>query len=295
MSISAFEFNRRRFLGSALAGSTAFAAPARRVSKMRFGLATYQWGRDWDLPTLIANCTKAKALGVEPRTSIKHKHGIELELSDAARRDVKKRFADSPVALVGLACGERFDSPDPAKLKRAIEDAKAYMKLSHDCGGRGVRVFVNDFHKEIPEEKTIEQAARALNEVGRYAAGVGQTVRLENHGSAGRLTTLRKILDQVTQKNVRIKLNGDVKDNEGGQFAQNFALIKDRLDDTLHFHELEDSKFPYQLQTDLLVDMGWNGWWLGELETKVSDPLQGLIAQHQLWEKLVAASLARSR
>jgi hypothetical protein len=26
-----------------------------KKSKMKFGLVTYQWGKDWDLPTLIAN------------------------------------------------------------------------------------------------------------------------------------------------------------------------------------------------------------------------------------------------
>lgn len=298
MNTAGFQFNRRAFLGGAagfvLLNSAGTALAAKRVSKMRFGLATYQWGRDWDIPTLIANCSKAKVAGVEPRTSAKHAHGIELELSDAARREVKKQFAGGPVTLVGLASGERFDSPDPAKLKQSIENAKAYMKLSHDVGGRGVRVFVNDFHKEIPQEKTIEQVARALNEVGRYAASLGQTVRLENHGSAGRLTTLRKILDRVSQKNVRIKLNGDVKDDEGGSFAQNFALVKNRLDDTLHFHELGNAKFPYQLQSDLLIDMGWTGWWLGELETKApTDRIQGLIEQRQIWEKLIEQSLRR--
>jgi hypothetical protein len=299
MSIDTFQFNRRLFLGGGVAGfgflsSAGAAAPAGRVSKMRFGLATYQWGRDWDIPTLIANCTRAKALGVEPRTSAKHAHGIELEMGDAARREVKKRFADSPVTLVGLASGERFDSPDPAKLKESIENAKAFMKLSQDVGGRGVRVFVNDFHKEVPEEKTLAQVARALDEVGRYAAGLGQTVRLENHGSAGRLVTLRKILDQVKQANIRIKLNCDVRDNEGGAFARNFALVKDRLDDTLHFHELDDAKFPFQLQTDLLVDMGWNGWWLAEMSTTPPDRVQALIEQRELWEKLIARSLGRA-
>jgi len=33
-------------------------------SKMKLGLVTYQWGRDWALPTLIANCEASKVLGV---------------------------------------------------------------------------------------------------------------------------------------------------------------------------------------------------------------------------------------
>jgi hypothetical protein len=140
----------------------------------------------------------------------------------------------------------------------------------------------------------VHKQARSLNEVGKYAADYGLAVRLENHGSAGRLITLRKILDQVKQPNVRIKLNCDVRDDEGGAFARNFALVKDRLDDTLHFHELSDAKFPFQLQMDLLVDMGWNGWWLGELSTTPPDRVQALIGQRELWEKLVARSLARA-
>ncbi|MHC4434990.1 MAG: sugar phosphate isomerase/epimerase, partial [Planctomycetota bacterium] len=82
-------------------------------AKTRFGFTTYQWGKDWDIPTLIANCTKARAFGVELRTSQSYAHGVELELSVQQRGEVKKRFADSPVTVVGIATSERFDSPEP--------------------------------------------------------------------------------------------------------------------------------------------------------------------------------------
>ena len=35
-----------------------------KKSKMKLGLVTYQWGKDWDLPTLISNCEKTGLLGV---------------------------------------------------------------------------------------------------------------------------------------------------------------------------------------------------------------------------------------
>ncbi len=35
---------------------------------MKFGLVTYQWGKDWDLPTLISNCEKCGYEAVELRT-----------------------------------------------------------------------------------------------------------------------------------------------------------------------------------------------------------------------------------
>jgi len=283
--------NRRRFVTGWLALSTAIAAPARRVSKMRFGLMTYQWGIDWDVPTLIANCTTAKAYAVELRTSAHYAHGVELTMGEAERREVKKRFADSPVQVIGLASAERFDSPDPEKLNQAIEIVKGHCKLSQDVGGKGVRVVPNDYNPEIPKEKTIEQISRALNTVGKFAADYGQRIRLENHGSAGDLVSLRKIMEGVDQPNVRIKLNGEPKD--GLEFAQRFAMVKPYLDDTLHFHELDRGDFPYQLQSDLLIDAGWNGWWLLEASSKPPDRVQAMIQEHEMWDKIVAKSLAR--
>ncbi len=81
--------SRRDFLKQSmyLGVAAASASPLSRVfamglsrpgSKMQFGLVTYLWGQDWDLPTVIANCEKSKVLGVELRTE--HAHGVEPSL-----------------------------------------------------------------------------------------------------------------------------------------------------------------------------------------------------------------------
>jgi Xylose isomerase-like TIM barrel len=281
--------HRRSFLTS-FAALTLHAKP---VSKLKFGLTSYQWGADWDIPTMIANCTKAKAFGVELRTSAKYKHGVELNIDAAARAEVKRMFSGSPVKLVGINSAERFDWPDAAALKTAIEAAKAHAKLAHDTGATGIRVFPNQFQKGVPEGQTLEQIARSVNEVGKYAADFGQMVRMENHGPVGTLVNLRTIMSMVEQKNVRIKLNGDVRDNEGGKFAQNFAGIKDKLGDTLHMRWLDGSQFPYQLQWDLLTAMNWDGWCFVEESVKVPDRVQALIEMRETWEKSIANSLSR--
>jgi hypothetical protein len=262
------------------------AAAAHRKPQPRLGFTTYQWGKDWDIPTLLANLQRVQIFGVELRTSQSYAHGVELTLNPDQRREVCKRFAESPVTLVGIASSERFDSPDATELKTAIENAKGYLKLSHDVGASGVRVFPNQFHPGVPHEKTIEQIARALNQVGAFAADHGQEVRLEAHGGAGDLPTIRAIMDQVTAPAVRVKLNSDERD--APDFERRFNLVKDRLGHTLHLHNLKDPRFPYQLQTDLLVKSGWDGWALLELSDKVPDRVQGLIEQRQLWEQLVA-------
>ena len=136
---------------------------------MKLGLCTYLWGQDWDLPTLLANCEKTGILGVELRTE--HKHGVEPTLNAAQRQAVKKRFADSPVKFVGPGTQRVLRlARSGASSRRPIEKTKAFVKLSHDCGGSGVKVKPNDFHKDVPREKTIEQIGKSLNEVGKFAA-----------------------------------------------------------------------------------------------------------------------------
>jgi len=279
--------------GSVIGSFHSFGADSttKRKLKMRFGFTTYTWGKEWDIPTLIANCRKAEVFGVELRTSSSYAHGVELELSGAKRQEVKKQFKDSPVTLVGLATSERFDWPDEAKLKAAIEAAKGFVNLSRDVGAGGVRVFPNQFHPNVPREKTIEQIANALNAVGAFAADLGQEVRLEAHGGAGDLPTMRAIMDRVTQRSVHIALNSDARDTAGKGLEHNFNLVKDVLGHTLHAHDFKDPKFPYQLQTDLLVKMNWDGWVLLEASAKVPDRIQALIEQRQIFEKMVANSL----
>ncbi len=286
--------SRRHFFRSTAALSAAALTRSdsqAAAQSTRFGFTTYQWGQDWDIPKLISNCSQAKVWGVELRTSSKYAHGVELEIGPERRREVKKAFADSPVKLVGMACGERFDSPDPKALKSAIEASKGFLQLSHDVGSSGLRVFPNDFHKEVPREKTIEQIAGALREIGAVAASLGQQVRLESHGSAGDLVSIRAIMDQVGHPAVRVKLNSMSRDKEGKGFEANFNLVKGMLADTLHLHELNDPAFPYLEQMKLLVRSGWSGWQLLEASAKVPDRLQALKEQREIWDRLLADAL----
>jgi sugar phosphate isomerase/epimerase len=101
---------------------------------------------------VIANCQKSGVLGVELRTE--HAHGVESNLTAAQRREVKKRFADSRVTLLGPGTNFAFHYAEKDKLQKDIEGAKAYVLLSRDIGGTGVKVKPNDLPKGVPQEKT---------------------------------------------------------------------------------------------------------------------------------------------
>lgn len=290
--------NRRNFLSS-IAGfagagflhntlSSALAAgPAGTDSsaRMKFGLVTYMWGADWDLPTLLANCEKAGALGVELRTE--HKHGVDPENSAEKRREVKRRFADSPVKLVGVGSNQAFHYPDQAQLRASIERAKAFIKLSHDVGGSGAKVKPNDMPKNVPQQKTIEQIGKSLNELGAYAADLGQQVRLEVHGQCAPLPIIAAIMQVADHPNVGVCWNGNQQDVEGEGLEHNFHLVEKRLGATLHAHDLDGGKYPYPLLFKLLKAAHYNGWVLIEGSDKPADRIAALIHQREVFERLV--------
>ncbi len=289
-------FSRREFLeNSALAAAVAAAFPvgklfaADKPAKLKFGLCTYQWGADWDLPTLIGNCEKAGVLGVELR--VDHKHNVSPKLDASQRRDVKKRFADSPVTFVGFGTNQCFDNPDPVKVKQQIEGAKAFVRLSHDLGGSGVKVKPNDFHPNVPHEKTIEQIGKSLLELGRFAADFGQQIRMEVHGTCCQLPTTKQIIDIADHPNVAVCWNSNPQDLEGKGLEHNFNLVKSRLGATLHIHELNSKTFHYPFQDliQLLVNANYTGWALLESYTTSKDPLPMLTEQRKLFESIVAA------
>ena len=294
MNFTNTKTTRREFLAGTLQTAIALSVMSRGFAadatapKLRLGLATYQWGMDWDIATIIANLEKAGVHGVELRTQSKYKHGVELESTPAQRAEVKKRFAGSPVAVVAIACSERMDWPEPAKLKAAIEAAKQYLQLSADIGSLSLRVFPNQFHPEVPREKTIAQIATAVNELGAFAAGIGQRVDLEAHGPAGELPTLKAVMDQVTEKTAGVRLNSDKRDATPPGFAAQFAMVKDHLARTVHLHNMAGTDFPYQEQVNLLTKTGWDGWALMENSEKVPDRVAAMIEQRKIWEEMVS-------
>ncbi len=254
-------------------------------SRMAFGLVTYQWGNDWDLDTLVRNCEAAKIFGVELRTT--HAHGVEPELEKAQRRDVQRRFSDSPVELVGLGSDERFDNPDPTVLKKAIAKVKEFIRLSHDVGGTGVKVKPDRFHEGVPREQTIEQIGRALNEVAAYGAGYGQQVRLEVHGRCAELPTIEAIMEVADHKNAAICWNSNPQDLAGDGLVHNFNLVRHRFGRTCHVHPLDDPNYPYRQLFELLVSSKYDGWVLLESGQKPADRVTALASQAKLFASLV--------
>ena len=254
-------------------------------NSMRFGLVTYQWGKDWELDTLLENCMQANVQGVELRTT--HAHGVEPELDQAQRQEVQQKFANSAVVLVGIGSNERYDNPDPTIVKQAIERTKQFIRLSHDVGGTGVKVKPDRFYDNIPHEKTIEQIGMALNELGSFGAGWGQQIRLEVHGQCAELPTIKAIMEVADHPNVTVCWNCNPQDLQGEGLEHNFNLVRERFGATLHCREIDFPDYPHQELMQLLVKTDYAGWIMLE-QGKVPDhPVTELARQNQLFYTLL--------
>ena len=256
---------------------------------MKLGLVTYQWGRDWDLPTLIANCEKTGLLGLELRAE--HAHKVEINLNAAQRAEVKKRFADSAVECVGYGANFEYHSPDPAKLRENIEQTKEYIKLCKDIGATGIKVKPNNLPAEVPREKTIAQIAASLNECGKFAQDYGQLVRVEVMAALlGDYLNMKAIFEQVTEKNVKMCWNCNDQDLLPPGLEGNFNSVKKWFGDTVHIRELNEGNYPYQKLFDLFTGMKYKGWILLEARTEPADRIAAMKEQLVIFNKMLKAA-----
>ena len=248
----------------------------------RLGLVTYQLAKDWDVETIIANCTETGFEGVECRTT--HAHGLEVSMSAAERAAARARFADSPVVLAGLGSAFEYDAVDTQELRANVEGTKEYARLAADLGCPGIKVRPNKVHVDegVPIEKTLEQIGLALRECGAFARDLGVEVRLEVHG---RVTCeprhIRTILDHADSDNVFACWNSNLQDrDESGSIDASYRLLEKDIR-LVHITELSN-EYPWARLFELLNGSGYEGFTLAEIPAS-DDPLRLMRYYRALW------------
>jgi len=269
------EPTRRRFIQTAALGAAALTSGISKASAsglkpglkkklppLKLGLMTYTLGKDWDIDTIIKNCTETGWVHAELRTT--HKHGVEVSLNKKERAEVKKRFEDSPLEAISLASAFQYHYTDQAELKKNIEGTKEYLQLAADVGAIGIRVFPNAFPEGVSREKTMAQIGKALAEAGEFGHNLGVDVRVCVHGNGtGNVPVIKKILDYSQSNHVYVNWNCMASDTEGEGLEENFNMVKDRIRG-VHLHELH-SDYPYRDLLKLFWESGYKGYCNAEI------------------------------
>ncbi len=246
------------------ATGVAAAAGSAPPKPLKPGLMSYNLAKDWDIDTIIKNCTQTGFEHIELRTT--HAHGVEVTMGKEQRQTIRKRFEDAGLKI-SLASGFAYHYPDPAKLRKEIEGTKEYVILAQDVGAIGFRVFPNALPggKGIPEEQTMRQIGKALAEVCLFAHDHGVKIALEVHGNGTNIVgRVKQMVDYSECPYAYINWNCDANDAKGPGLDANFASVKDRIAN-VHMHELCDN-YPYRRLFELLRQAGYTGYCDAEIE-----------------------------
>lgn len=266
--------DRRRFLASGAALGAAACLPstalAAEPAKFKLGTVTYMLGARMDLPTLLRACRESGFEAVELRTT--HAHKVETALSAEERKDVRKRIDDSGVRLWGFGSVCEFHSPDAALVKKHVGDCREWCRLAADLGAKGVKVRPNAFPKGVPEEKTLEQIGKALQECGKAAADHGVEIWVEVHGHGTALPrNMRTMMDHCGHPSVGVCWNSNGSDLQDGSLQAGFDLLKKDIK-SCHINELWNPKYPWRDLFRNLKAIGYDRVTLAEIPGVPEDP-----------------------
>lgn len=251
---------------------------------MRLGIVTYNIAADWDIPAILANCETVGIYGIELRTT--HAHGVEPALSAQDRQEIKSRFADSPVTIIGLGTTCEFHAVDKGTVEENIETAQEFAQLAHDVGASGIKVRPNGLQLDagVPKEQTLEQIGNALSKVGSAARELNVEVWVEMHGrDTAEPENIRRIMDNTDTSNVFVCWNSNPQDVVAGAISKSYALVRDEIRH-VHINRLY-SDYPYRELFQLLREDGYAGWLCAEIEAS-SDPLAVLQYYRALFHSL---------
>lgn len=255
---------------------------------MELGLVTYQLAKSWDLETIIERCAQTGFTAVELRTE--HAHGVEIEMPKAKRQEVRARFADSPVRLVGLGTTCEYHSTDPAEVRAHIERTRRWVELAADVGAMGVKVRPNGLQEDkgVPVEVTLSQIARALAECGDAARDAGVEIWLEVHGrGTAHPPHIRRIMEECNHPAVGVCWNSNPQDVVDGSVARYFELLRPWLR-SCHINELWNPDYPYRELFALLKQTGYDRFTLAEIPES-PEPIRLMRYYAALWRALGAA------
>jgi sugar phosphate isomerase/epimerase len=272
-------------IGLLSAGAFALERRARAAASFHLGLVTYNVAKDWDLDTILRLCRDARIEGVEFRTT--HAHGVERTLTPAQRAEVRRKCVDAGLLQTSLGSVCEFHSPDPAVVRKNVEDCREWVLLAKDVGARAVKVRPNGLPKGVPEEKTLEQIGRALAECGAIAKDHDVEIWLEVHGDETRVPgRIRRIMDACSHPSVGITWNSNDSDVENGSVAKSFELLRPFLR-CCHITDLR-SAYPYRELFSLLARSGFTGFTLCEYPEPVpaSNGAAWLREYRERWEAL---------
>src|SRR6266487_66363 len=104
------------------------------------------------------------------------------EFAPGRLEEAKRQLAGHSLSVSDLGASAQMHEMDPAKRAAQLAEARRFIDLAQALGAPYVRVFGNNYVKDVPRADMLAHIARGLRELGDYARPKGVTVLIESHG-----------------------------------------------------------------------------------------------------------------
>jgi sugar phosphate isomerase/epimerase len=235
---------------------------------------------DWPLDKILDVAVENKYDGIEIR-------GIQRQLDlrksphfDTGEhiRTTRQLFKDKGLKIVGLGSSAAMHHTSQAERTKAMDEAKSFIEIADKVGAPYVRVFPNNFPKDMPKERTIELITSGLNDLAKFSKGTKVKVVMETHGDVIWSDDIVSIMENVDDK--QVGLVWDIS-NMWSVTKEDIKAVYDKIGKWIwHTHikdlKLQGDKHVYTLfgegdvpaleAVDLLARNGYKGYYSFEWE-----------------------------
>lgn len=191
---------RREFVAS----TAALLLPWQLPTKLPLGFSTLGCP-NWPWPKILDFAAEQKFASIELRGILTNMDLTKVpELAPEHVAEAKRQLAAHGLAVSCLGASANMHDMEPVTHAAQLDEARRFIDLAQQLGAPYVRVFGNEYVKDVPRDQMLAHIAGALRELGDYARGKGVTVIIESHGDFTDSPSLLELLQRADSPNVQL-------------------------------------------------------------------------------------------
>ena len=191
---------RREFVGTA----ATMLLPWQSSKKLPLGFSTLGCPT-WPWPKILDFAAEQEFAAIELRGILTNMDLTKVpELAPEHIAEAKRQLQAHGLTVSCLGASANMHDMDPTKHAAQLAEARAFIDLARALGAPYVRVFGNEYVKDVPRDQMLAHIAGALRSLGDYARPKGVTVVIESHGDFIDSPSLLELLQRADSPNVAL-------------------------------------------------------------------------------------------
>ena len=191
---------RREFVGTA----AALLLPWQAAPKLPLGFSTLGCP-SWPWSKILDFAAEHQFASIELRGIQENMDLTKVpELLPEQLGDARRQLAAHGLTVSCLGASAQMHDLDAVKHEAQLDEARRFIDLAQALGAPYVRVFGNEYVKDVPRDQMLAHIAGALHELGDHARRKGVTVLIESHGDFTDSPALLEILQKADSPNVAL-------------------------------------------------------------------------------------------